>query len=241
MSKYLKFLISDPKKTRRYYQNSIKDKTEHQKYAEFLLKKRHPKIIADIASGSGGASFYFSKIWKRGKFSLLDINLEALSLAKKNFGKFPVELKEGSIYKMPFKNSYFDMVLCFQTLSWLEDPYTALKELVRICKNGGEIVVTSLFNLDHDVDIWSEILDHTRTNGKKRWFCNYNTFSKKTILNWLKRIKVKSVKILPIPMNKTLRLTTRGLGTYTKKIKGGGCIQISGGLLMNWGILLIKK
>ena len=46
-----------------------------------------------------------------------------------------------------------------------------------------------------------------------------------------------------MPINIELAKNTRGLGTHTIKIKAEQFhnIQVSGGILMNWGMLIIKK
>ena len=41
------------------------------------------------------------------------------------------------IHKMPFKNNTFDVVLCNHVLEHLDDDIKALKEIIRVMKNGG--------------------------------------------------------------------------------------------------------
>jgi len=36
------------------------------------------------------------------------------------------------------------LVLCLQTISWLNNPAKALQELIRICQPNGTIVITGL-------------------------------------------------------------------------------------------------
>lgn len=45
---------------------------------------------------------------------------------------------------LPFKQSFFDKICCNLVLSYLSDPLLTLKELFRVLKKGGRIVVTSL-------------------------------------------------------------------------------------------------
>jgi ubiquinone/menaquinone biosynthesis C-methylase UbiE len=45
-----------------------------------------------------------------------------------------LKLKQGDIYKLPYKDNEFDLVLCTEVLEHLEDPEKALKELKRVSK-----------------------------------------------------------------------------------------------------------
>ena len=47
----------------------------------------------------------------------------------------------GDAYHLPFRNNAFETVLCHHTLEHLENPVSALKELVRVTSNTLEIIV----------------------------------------------------------------------------------------------------
>lgn len=142
---------------------------------------------------------------------------------------------------MKLPSNYFHLVICLQTLSWLEKPKEALEELIRICKPDGFIVITSLFNLEHDVDLYSKIKDNTteESDNNDNWLI-YNTYSIQTIKKWLGG-SVKQIDAYPFHINIDLTSKPKGIGTYTKKLDSNERIQISGGMLMNWGVLYIQK
>lgn len=52
-----------------------------------------------------------------------------------------VTFKLGSAYNLPFEDESFDVVHAHQVIVHLDDPVKALKEMVRVCKNGGHILV----------------------------------------------------------------------------------------------------
>ena len=145
---------------------------------------------------------------------------------------------QASIYELPLQNNMFDLVICLQTISWIEDPRNALKELIRICKPNGTIIVSFLCNINHDVDLYTTIIDHTRSRAGSKM--TYNTFCAKTIGGWLADL-VFSHTIHPFSIDIDLPNPRRGVGTYTIPMKDGNRIEISAGYLMNWGFLEIVK
>src|SRR3989344_3716857 len=83
--------------------------------------------------------------------------LEIGSYGNPEYGKyFPnkvgVDIKEGkgvdmiaSVYELPFKDGEFDIVLCMSVLEHLEDPPRAIREMRRVLKTGGSIIISVPF------------------------------------------------------------------------------------------------
>lgn len=240
---YLKGLQADKEKTHTYYTKSLAVKTEQQKMLEGLLLKENKKFenIADVACGGGTLSYHLNQKYPDAKFTLIDYNPDAIEIAKLNNPNANFDFKQDSIYELKnIPNNHFDLVCCWQTLSWLDDAEKALSQLIRIVKPGGKIYASSLFNLDKDVDLYTKVLDHTHESGKQGIYFNYNTFSKKTISSWLQS-KVKHFDIIPFHPQMDFKFEGRGIGTYTIKTETGERVQISAGMLMNWGILIVEK
>lgn len=78
--------------------------------------------------------------------------------------KIGVDIRPGNgvdvvanVYNLPFKEGEFDVVLCMTVLEHLEDPTRAIKEMRRVLKVGGRIIVSVPFMFPmHDVpgDYW---------------------------------------------------------------------------------------
>ena len=63
----------------------------------------------------------------------------------------------GSVYELPFKDNKFDMVLCMVVMEHLEDPQKAIKEMQRVLRVGGKILVSVPFMFpmhDTPADYW---------------------------------------------------------------------------------------
>jgi len=91
------------------------------------------KIILDAGCGEG---FYIHYLAKNYPLSLnitgIDSSFESLSLAKKLNPK--QNFIQGNIYRIPYKNKSFDLVLCLEVLEHLEGVGSALTELCRVAR-----------------------------------------------------------------------------------------------------------
>ena len=242
MSIYTNALEIDAQESTKYYNFSLDNKSEQQKALESILREIGvvPQVIADIACGGGGLSVHLASLYPQATFTMVDENPDAISLARKATRNFNNSCVIGNIYNLAFPSDSYDLVICWHTLSWLDKPEFALRELVRICKPGGLILASSLFNLNHDVDIYSKVIDHTRASSRLGIAYAYNTYSLCTVQGWLSGL-VASHRIHEFSIPVDLCHTERGLGTYTYKLETGIRLQISAGMLLNWGVLEVHK
>ncbi|MDQ8052886.1 MAG: class I SAM-dependent methyltransferase [Pedobacter sp.] len=242
---YKKALELNKENTDRYYRKSI-EKTEQQKFLEKILHERfgddfdQSLNIADIACGGGTLTHHLSSLYQKANFSLVDYFDEALHLAKDLNQGERFTILNNSIYTLEnFEDHTFDIVFCWQTLSWLEDPEAALQQLLRITKPGGKLFLSSLFNLDHDVDIYSKVLDYTLESGNQGIPFSYNTYSSYTIHKWIGK-EVKELTLEKFIPNIDFQYEGKGIGTFTVN-SDRGRLQISAGQLLNWAVLQIIK
>jgi ubiquinone/menaquinone biosynthesis C-methylase UbiE len=218
----------------RYLLKSLEDKTEQQKRLEAILDTLNlsPQTIADIACGAGGLSFHLSRKYPA-RFTLVDLGEIALGHARTIAKTFDAEVIKGDACSLSLPSDAYDLVFFWQTLSWIDSPELALRELVRICKPGGRIFMSALFNTESDVDLYTTAIDYTRDGVR----LPYNTFSSRTIASWTDlESHFHDFHIgIDIPQ------TSRGIGTYTVRCENGQRLQVSGGILMNWKILELHK
>ncbi len=123
------------------------------------VKKLHPKTILDVGCGEG---FVLNSLRKHdiGKDLIgIDYSKTAISIGKKLHPS--LDLREGTIYKLPFKDNSFDLVLCLEVLEHLDDPKAALKELTRVSK---KYTILSVPN-----EPWFMIGNFLRGKNMKRW------------------------------------------------------------------------
>ena len=243
MMDYIEALKLDKDEAASYYKFSRNNKTEQQKVLEtLLLAKRNwtPNAIADIACGGGGLSLHLAVLYPNATFSLVDANKDAVQSASEATNGINAICSLGDIYHIPLEAESQDLVICWQTLSWLSKPELAVQELIRICKPGGRILMSSLFNIDHDVDVCSTVVDHTRASSKSGVAYEYNTYSIRTVKEWISKFQVE-LRVHKFDMPVDLQFDGKGLGTYTLALTDGRRLQLSAGMLLNWAVLEIEK
>lgn len=240
---YLKTMQKDKEQFSDYFLKHLHTKSEQQKFLEKIIQENKPQnasLIGDIACGAGTLSYHISKIYPQSEFNLIDINTDALEHAKNVMRGINAKIINGSIYDLSAYNEKFDLVFCWQTLSWLDKPEEALNQLIGCCKKGGRIYLSSLFNLTHDVDVYSRVIDYSRASGKEGLAMPYNTYSAYIVEKWLGN-KVSSYKFHEFNPSVDFEYKGKGIGTYTIETTKKKRLQISAGMLMNWSILEINK
>ena len=61
-------------------------------------------------------------------------------MSRENNGKWAVA--QANIVKLPFSDGYFDVVICSEVLEHVTNDSTAISELIRVLKPGGDLVIT---------------------------------------------------------------------------------------------------
>ncbi len=111
------------------------------------LKKLRSSIITlakgkvlEIGAGTGRNLPYYHK---NPNLTLTDISKEMLDIAKGRACKLNIraDFKVMIAEKLKFKDNTFDYVVATLVLCSVDDPVKALKEMKRICKNNGQIIL----------------------------------------------------------------------------------------------------
>ncbi|MBU0467396.1 MAG: class I SAM-dependent methyltransferase [Nanoarchaeota archaeon] len=113
---------------------------------EKILPNLEEKQILDVGCGTGRWSIKLKR--KSGKDSeifAIEPNQAMLNVAKKNIKKKKLEInfKKAGIYNIPFKNEKFDFIICALVLSHIKNLNKAIKEMARVLKNNGIIIITT--------------------------------------------------------------------------------------------------
>ncbi len=131
-------------------------------------------IIADLGTGTGSLLPYLSEIAT--EVIGIDNSREMLKIAKQNLKSLNIKnvrLKCGNIEKTLLNNKTVNAVFANMVLHHSAKPILAIKEMHRILKNKGKVVITDL--VKHNID-------EMRDKMGDLWL----GFEKKEVVNWIK-------------------------------------------------------
>ncbi|MDD6626814.1 MAG: class I SAM-dependent methyltransferase [Lachnospiraceae bacterium] len=113
-----------------------------------------------------------------------DFSVGMLKKAKKNCSAFPnVKIRKGNIMKLNCKDGAFDKVVAGNVIHLLDEPYKALDELIRACKDGGKVIIPTYVNNENagKPSVFIRILEKFGADFKKQFdFASYQQFFEKT-------------------------------------------------------------
>lgn len=110
-----------------------------------LLRPGQGEIILDAGCGTG---VFTLDLLSFGPHIIgLDISLPMLRRAGEKARRYPFEIVLGNISNLPFRENSFDRVVSVTAMEFIEDGKGAVKELFRVTKRGGCVVVATLNSL----------------------------------------------------------------------------------------------
>ncbi|MGB7284373.1 MAG: methyltransferase domain-containing protein [Candidatus Acidiferrum sp.] len=127
--------------------------------------------VLDIATGPG----YIAEAFARGAREVIGVDLTEAMLAiarerTKERGVLNVSFRATDAQNLPFENGEFDVVVCRLALHHLQKPLLVLREMARVCRTGGTVLVEDIYASEHPErsayqDRWEILRDpsHVRT------------------------------------------------------------------------------
>ena len=111
---------------------------------KFLNKIEKNDLVLDAGCGYGFYSLTLSKKWK--EVYALDLEkerIDELNKIIKTRQEFSgIKTFEGSLTNIPFKEKFFDLILCSEVLEHIKEDKKALSELSRVLKQGGYLILS---------------------------------------------------------------------------------------------------
>ena len=113
--------------------------------ARMLRKQKKGLKIIDVGAGECQYKKYCSHLkYKSQDFNKYDPRKEKAGLQMPSWNNQSIDIV-CDITKIPVKKSSFDIVLCTEVLEHLLCPEEAIKEISRITKKGGKLILTAPF------------------------------------------------------------------------------------------------
>lgn len=101
--------------------------------------------VLECACGTGMLSAVIAPKCKG--LTATDFSAKMLKRAKKKCGKYGnVKFEQADILHLGFPDESFDAVVAANVIHLLDEPYKALRELDRVCRRGGRIIIPTYIN-----------------------------------------------------------------------------------------------
>lgn len=127
--------------------------------------------VLDIATGPG----YIAEAFARAAREVIGVDLTAAMLAigeerTRQRGMQNISFQIGDVQDLPFGKEEFDVVVCRLALHHMQHPEKVVKEMSRVCRVGGTVLVEDIYNSEQAEraayqDRWETLRDpsHVRT------------------------------------------------------------------------------
>lgn len=121
-----------------------------------LLKGCKKGRLLDVGCGPGVMTEWL--VDNGFEFFGIDISKEMITRCEKKFGHIrSVHFSVGRIEGLEFPDSFFDIVICMGVVEYLEDDSATIREMSRVLKPGGNLIVT-LPNRLSPFNLWYRIV-----------------------------------------------------------------------------------
>ena len=120
---------------------------------------RKDDYVLDSGGGTGITAIKAGfSVGKKGKIVILDMSENMLEQAKNKIEKLGMMerfiLKVGDMYEIPYPDETFDKVLSTYSTCPLEDPLKAVKEMLRVLKEGGILGIAHSTDPNNKLAVW---------------------------------------------------------------------------------------
>ncbi len=178
-------------------------------------------IILDAGCASGKQIIEISKLVKEAYGT--DIYFAFINKAKQivkesNFKN--IHFEQAQVEKLPFKNNFFNKIICAEVLEHVIDKNLALHELIRVLANNGVLIIT-VPNMNSDGTLWRRFLrilkirnfvpidNFSKEELLKHGDAHIREFDKDSLILWLKKnglviADIKSVSFIDGPYFDTI-------------------------------------
>jgi SAM-dependent methyltransferase len=142
--------------------------------AAYLLPELKPGLdLLDVGCGPGNITIDLAARVSPGRTVGIDAAAEIIDAARasaKEEGAAGVEFEVADVYDLPFDDGAFDVVHAHQVVQHLAEPVAALRQMRRVCREGGVVAVR---DGDYEAMTW-----YPNNDGIARWLDMYRAVAR---------------------------------------------------------------
>lgn len=129
-------------------------------------------IVLECACGTGAISKYIAPRCKQ--LIATDFSKGMLKQTAKNCRQFHnMKIRRADMTHLKCRDNRFDKVVAGNVIHLLEEPHAAIKELERVCKSGGKIIIPTYINASAGVNKKAvQLLELAGANFKRQFDIN---------------------------------------------------------------------
>lgn len=174
------------------YENPKEDfKTIADRLADLTESSRH-YAVADIGCGNGELLYLLKRRFPAWRLTGFDHTAEFVEKARGFPGLEGVEFHRADLFDI---EGDYDVVIATCFLSLFREIEAPLDKLMALCRPGGLVLATGLFN-PFDIEVRVEFCDNSRPETRGRWRSDFNRHSQRRIRELLAG-KAGSVRFEP--------------------------------------------
>ncbi len=129
-----------------YYQSGVRKNifqklwhTNKINWAKKIMMGRRYTNCLDVGCASGFMISEISKLNAKAKYFGVDSYPKAIQYAQK---KYPhINFRTSQADKLPFKDNFFDLIICYETIEHVVRPLKVLQEMKRVLKKDGTLIL----------------------------------------------------------------------------------------------------
>jgi len=145
--------------------------------------------ILDVGAGTGGiVPYLLEAIGPEGSIWAIDFAEEMVKIGRKKFlEESRVIFEVASVEDLPYKDRFFDQIICFGAFPHFEEKPKALEEMGRVLKPGGTLVIahalSSVALRNHHQNCAPVSKDFLPEEGEMRFFLERAGFRVKRLID----------------------------------------------------------
>jgi len=170
------------------------DLSEHLQLAQPLMRYAiiNDPMVLDVATGTGRIPLALCQHASfEGHIIALEISKSMLKRAiqrieEERFTDY-ITFMHGTAEKLPYDDATFDVVTCMEAIEFTPNPQETLAELVRVCRDGGLLLITNRIGVRMPNRIWDKATLHTLLDNLGADILDYHTWHFDYDLVWTRK------------------------------------------------------